>query len=295
MTSLSSLSSLIAAPVLGRGGGRAAMLAAAPADDRALKTLTEAKGHADRIAQSMKETRDAARSSIKAKAAETLERLKDEYKLIKRIWAGNPKAMAQQLARIAKELKAAVKDYAKANEDFPPTREMTASAAPVEAKKAEAKAVETEAAAADDKAAQASDGAATMAAQAAGEPGQSRAEQRSELVARYASAARAGEAAGETQASKAARLSEAKTDLEFTRGVRGFLKELREAFDLIKIKAALLAKDEDRDEAFKEVAKTFKELDRDVGDLEKGAREVESALSGAASGVSTGATASATA
>jgi transposase-like protein len=108
------ISSALYAPVrplnLAAQNGEIGRIAARSMSDADKAKLAEQAEAANTLNQSMKTARDEARGNTKARAKETVERLKEEFKLIRRMWAHNPKEMAKQLARVAKELKHAVAD-----------------------------------------------------------------------------------------------------------------------------------------------------------------------------------------
>lgn len=211
--------------------------------------LAEQAKAAETLAQSMKTARDDARSNVKSRAKDTVQRLKDEYALIKKMWAHNPREMARQLSRIAKDLKSALSDYAKAAK--------ANGERAVEARET-LKTVAAEGAQAD-----------------AAKPPVESAEKAPPVDAEAAKAVAAYETTvrerAQTELSSAE--GEAQGDLEFAREVRGFVKELRKTLQEAKVKAAFLAPDKDRAEAIKAADKSMKEIDEALEDLEKDVKE----------------------
>lgn len=57
-----------------------------------------------------------ARASVKAQAKQRVHQLREQMKLLQKLLAGNPKELARQVARIAKELRAVLKDFGGAHE-----------------------------------------------------------------------------------------------------------------------------------------------------------------------------------
>ena len=71
----------------------------------------------DRLKASQRNDRRNAIGDAKGRAREKLQRLMEKLKLLKKLYANDPKMMAKTLAAAAKELQGAVKDYAKAAKD----------------------------------------------------------------------------------------------------------------------------------------------------------------------------------
>lgn len=102
------------------------------------------------IRRELKAGRKTAISDAKGRAREKMQRLAEQLKLIKKLYADNPKMMARQLAALARELQGAVKDYARAAKDsgemFSEALKATPDAAvPPETRQAEREALEEEA------------------------------------------------------------------------------------------------------------------------------------------------------
>jgi len=68
----------------------------------------------DSLKKQMKASRKALIGDAKGRVREKINQLRDQLKLIKKLYAEDPRNMARRLAALAKELKVAVKDYAKA-------------------------------------------------------------------------------------------------------------------------------------------------------------------------------------
>lgn len=68
----------------------------------------------DRLKASQRNDRRSAIGDAKGRAREKLQRLMEKLKLLKKLYANDPKMMAKALSAAAKELQGAVKDYAKA-------------------------------------------------------------------------------------------------------------------------------------------------------------------------------------
>lgn len=240
--------------------------AASPETKAALTKLGEQVEAARTLATSMKTARDEARSAVKQQAHATVQRLKEEYKLIRKLWAHNPAEMARQLGRVAKELKRAVTSYTEAARA---NIERVADLGPETDVKAEASADsgQTPDEKQSDKSEQhSSDSENTLPARLALSP---RAELADALkaYARQAPADVFAMTAEERRQEFESAEMEAGGDLEFSKEVKGFIKALREELQLARIRAGLI-KDRATEDAFKETQKTLTELDKDIADME---------------------------
>ncbi|WP_310216792.1 hypothetical protein [Caulobacter sp. BE264] len=89
--------------------------AATPAPNSAeAKKATEAAEAMAKLKKDMRLGKKNAIGDAKGRAKAKLQQVMERLKLLKKIYANDPKAMAKALAAAAKELKAAVKDYGKA-------------------------------------------------------------------------------------------------------------------------------------------------------------------------------------
>jgi len=71
----------------------------------------------DRLKSGLRTNRKTQIGEAKARAREKLQRVIEKMKLLKKLYANDPKAMAKALAAVAKELQGAVKAYGKAAKD----------------------------------------------------------------------------------------------------------------------------------------------------------------------------------
>jgi len=71
----------------------------------------------DRLKSDLRTGRKAQIGDAKGRAREKLARIVEKMKLLKKLYANDPKAMAKALAAVAKELQGAVKEYGKAAKD----------------------------------------------------------------------------------------------------------------------------------------------------------------------------------
>lgn len=103
-----------AGPMVLAAYGRAmGVTPAASKDEPATPKSPEAEAM-ERLKSDLKTNRKTAIGDAKGRAREKLQRLMEKLKLLKKLYANDPKAMAKALAAAAKELQGAVKDYAKA-------------------------------------------------------------------------------------------------------------------------------------------------------------------------------------
>lgn len=115
------LTGLIAGQAQGAAGANKGALAAGPVAERAVSRLSDAKSSdpalTDAAAQARQEAKAARRKPIddaKNQARARMQQLIELLKMVRKLHAEDPKAMARQLAAIAKELKAVVKQYGEA-------------------------------------------------------------------------------------------------------------------------------------------------------------------------------------
>jgi hypothetical protein len=78
--------------------------------------LATARSRVDDLRRGMQEAKVTARDEAKARSRQKLEQLGKQFRLIRELYSANPKEMARQLARLARELKDELKAYAKATE-----------------------------------------------------------------------------------------------------------------------------------------------------------------------------------
>jgi len=236
------------------------------------------------IDASAKQARLDARGFAKTRARETIERLKKEIELIKRLWAHDAKQMARQLARIGKDLKAAVKDYAKAakenGEDAAALRQDLTALAASSTSNAPAKA-QPDTASENAKPQQTampphdapSENAASETPDSADDGGPTTA---APAVTQTQSAASAYQTQDRNEKVRELkdRIAEAKGDLVFVAEVRGLIKKIRELMQEAKIKSHFDGRDKaDKEEALKVFEKSMADVDEAVGDLETDVRD----------------------
>jgi hypothetical protein len=197
------------------------------------------------LARSAAQARQEAREATKTWARERVVQLREQFQLIRRLYAHNPQEMARQLSRIFKELKAALKVYAEATKEEP-------GAAPSLAA-----------------------GVAELKDAAADGPQQ---QEKPEPTAREAYRALLKEGADAYRKTTEAehrltierRHEEAQGTLAFLDEVRGLVKVIRQTYFEARIKA--VAAGGDRSEAFKDADKALRELEDEIADMEIDAR-----------------------
>lgn len=101
----------------GKAMGAVGRTASAPAKDEPPAAKSPEAEALDRLKRDLRTGRKAQIGDAKGHAREKLQRLVEKLKLLKKLYANDPKAMAKALAAAAKELQGAVRDYAKAAKD----------------------------------------------------------------------------------------------------------------------------------------------------------------------------------
>ncbi|MBC7950530.1 MAG: hypothetical protein H7Z12_01745 [Rhodospirillaceae bacterium] len=85
----------------------------------AAKALEEKRQRTDEVLRSLTQMTDSMKNERKAAAAQKVERLKKELENLRKFSGGDPKAIARQAARIARELGVAAKEYSSAGGSAP--------------------------------------------------------------------------------------------------------------------------------------------------------------------------------
>lgn len=255
-----------------------------------------ASEEAQKLSKGAAEARKEAAARAKGQARQKVERLVEELKLIKKIWASNPREMTKQLARLAKQLAAAAKEYMKAAKDageLVQAPSAPAAASPPAAGSGAAVGA-TDSAQSDQAAAQ------TGSADVIGEPGPDRAEAmdahpggdadaaagdgaepaaepavtRSEAAAAYASRASAQARAEEKEIREERRML-AVGDQDFARLVKGVARKIRDLLQETRVKSAFTLREPlEKSEDYKEADRTLKDLEKEMDKVETDASAV---------------------
>jgi hypothetical protein len=197
------------------------------------------------LALSFVKARQDAREARKTQAYADVLRLRDQFKLIRKIYANNPQEMARQLGKIFKELKAALKAYGEATKGDPGAKPPEPSA----------------------------DVAAAKAESAPKEPSPEAPREDARATLQAGASAYMKQGVDEDRLVRQRRDEQAQMTLAFVDEVRGLVKEIVKTYVEAKIKAAFLGKGRDeRSEPFKETDKALKELEEAMGDLEADAK-----------------------
>lgn len=101
----------------GKTMGLVAQAAPEASKDEAPAAKTPEAEALDRLKSDMRTNRKTQIGDAKGRAREKLQRVIEKMKMLKKIYANDPKGMAKALAAVAKELQGAVKDYGKAAKD----------------------------------------------------------------------------------------------------------------------------------------------------------------------------------
>ena len=218
------------------------------------------------LAQSAVKARQDARDAKKTQAHQDVIRLREQFKLIKKIYANNPQEMARQLGKIFKELKTALKAYAEATKGDP------APQPPAAPEDAEGARVNEATADADKKSGDdaPTDGDAQPSKEAATDAA---AREEFRALIREGVNAYQKQSTDEHRFVRAHRAEEAQGTLAFLDEVRGLVKDIVKTYVEAKIKAAFLGKGRDeRSEPFKEADKALKALEEAMTDIETDAK-----------------------
>ncbi len=98
----------------GKTMGLVAQAAPEASKDEPVAAKTPEAEALDRLKSDMRTNRKTQIGDAKGRAREKLQRVIEKMKMLKKIYANDPKGMAKALAAVAKELQGAVKDYGKA-------------------------------------------------------------------------------------------------------------------------------------------------------------------------------------
>ncbi len=226
----------------------------------------------------------------KTQAREDIQRLREEFKVIKEVWANDPKEMARQLGRIAKQLKAAVKMFSDASKALGEIGQSAPSMTTMTTGSNISSASETEGQAEDrtqfeddidNKVEEAERGADVTLAST--EQDQNAADGSVDGLASQRNAAQTAysEQAEKTEtkwvkAKDSPQYAAYMDNMNFINEVRGFSKLLELEFEHSKKKAVFtIAGKAEKSEEFEEADKEFEELREDVIDFE---RDVKAAM-----------------
>ncbi|MFC7291927.1 hypothetical protein [Hirschia litorea] len=221
-------------------------------------------------------------SRKKNQARESLDRIVKQFKIIKAVWANDPKEMARQLGRLAQDLKDAVKIYADAAKAL---GELSSAAPNVSMVSVGRLAPSSNANEADERNADQDAEAAQEAEQAVSASaveGERFAADGEEVEASYVSAAgeeralsqRAVNAYGDSdtkwvKAENSPQAAATRENLEFIGKVRGIAKKMEDELTYMKKKAIVSGDGKaDKSEAFLEADEVFDELKEDLTDFE---------------------------
>ncbi|MDQ0464393.1 Sec-independent protein translocase protein TatA [Caulobacter ginsengisoli] len=205
-----------------------------------------------------------AADSKKAQAKARVQQIVEWLKIVKKLYANDPKAMAKALAQVFKDLKSAVKAYRDAG-----GQEMSASGEAAGAAMASAPA--PDGAKADDKADDA-DGEARTAETTADEPG---AEPAQAAVSEDPSeAARPSSDGASLYQAVVGEIRKAvgEDGLDFLKQVRSVTNEIVKLVDTARGQAAIRKRDKETDKAFEDLDKSLKSLREEMDGMEQDIR-----------------------
>lgn len=212
----------------------------------------------------------------KHQAKAKVQQLMDWLKIVRKLYANDPKGMAKALAQVFKDLKAAVKAYKDAGGQEMAMSGQVAGAAvnpgPAAASDAPKDASETpngaKPATADGEAVAPADATQTEAASAeVSEPGTSSTEQADPPPA----PAQGGSSIYDAVVGEV-RKSIGEDGLDFIKQVRGIVNKITEILDTARGQAAIRKRDKETDKAFEETDKELKSLHEEMDSMERDIR-----------------------
>jgi hypothetical protein len=215
---------------------------AAASDERVAAQLAAAK----KVAEDFRTARQDARSAMKAQARERAEQLRKEMRLLEKLLAGNPKELARQIARIAKEMRGLLKQFSDVHKADVADATMARESAKAEAQSAGAKSAE------------------------AGKVNDAPVEKPAAPVrVEPPTLAERQRAAGLEETVEAAEMK------DFIRELRGMVKKLRDLLQEAKIKAGTALKDpreaNEKKDPFELAEEELKQLEKELTDAHQDA------------------------
>lgn len=270
--SASYVSTLYNAGAVASGANKlSSLLTSSPGD----KPTSEVEDRLSAALEAMKRAPEENRQATRNRARQRVEAVREQLKLIKELYAQNPKEMAKALRHLVKELKAALKAYKEAGGDMQAVggaglTALAAAPAPSETWTAPADdALSGETGSEqDERTASAEPDATIVAAEAEAEE----AVRSNDPMAGLASAP---EPARASLDDLEARLGVLMGDEAFVQSVDGLKRKIKELFETARIQSAFLARDKARDSAFETLDEALKTLDEDVTEY---ARDVQDEL-----------------
>jgi len=261
--SASYVSTLYSASALASGANKRASLLTLSPDD---KTTSGVDDRLSAALEALKRAPEENRQATRNRARQRVEAVREQLKLIKELYAQNPKEMAKALRHLVKELKAALKAYKEAGGDMQAVgvaglTVLAAAPAPSETRTAptdDELSAET-GSEQDETTASAEPDARTVTAEA-------EAEEAARSDDPMAGLASAPEPARASLEDLEARLGELMGDEAFVQSVDGLKRKIKELFETARIQSAFLAHDKARDSAFETLDEALKALDEDVTD-----------------------------
>ncbi|WP_306016606.1 hypothetical protein [Oceanicaulis sp. MMSF_3324] len=263
--SASYVSTLYNAGAVASGANKRASLLTSSLGD---KPTSEVEDRLSAALEAMKRAPEENRQATRNRARQRVEAVREQLKLIKELYAQNPKEMAKALRHLVKELKSALKAYKEAGGDM-----QTVGGAGLTAPAAAPAPSETRTAPADDALSAETDSeqdATTVAAEV-------EAEEAARATDPMAGPASAPEPARASLDDLEARLGALMGDEAFVQSVDGLKRKIKELFETARIQSAFLERDKARDSAFETLDKALKTLDEDVTDY---TRDVQDELIG---------------
>ena len=236
-------------------------------DEVSFSPLAQTAAESDAKKSSPDDARIEALSREKGRAREALLRIREEIKLMRKVWQFQPREMAKQIARLAKELKEVLSDYKKVQKALadlqggaagggmvmPDVGGLTASVA------ADPSGAEEDGSEGQAKATSDMDKSGDVDPDAISEAEDLPDTQRQEAVMQYE----------RVRLDQTPEAMELRGDLEFTNFVKGLTSELRDAFrDVKRWAIGFKQNDKDSEKLYDNTDKELKQLEKELGQFE---------------------------
>ncbi len=236
-------------------------------DEVNFSSLAQTAAESDAKKSSPDDARIEALSREKGRAREALLRIREEIKLMRKVWQFQPREMAKQIARLAKELKEVLNDYKKVQKALADLQGSAAGGGMVMpdvgvlgASMAAGASGEGEDASEDEAAAHSDiDKPGDVDPDAVAEAEDLPDTQRQDAVMQYE----------RVRLDQTPEAMELRGDLEFTNFVKGLTSELRDAFrDVKRWAIGFKQNDKDSEKLYDNTDKELKQLEKELGQFE---------------------------
>ncbi len=236
-------------------------------DEVSFSPLAQTAAESDAKKSSPDDARIEALSREKGRAREALLRIREEIKLMRKVWQYQPREMAKQIARLAKELKEVLGDYKKVQKALADLQGSAAGGGMVMPDVGGVGLAPASTASAEDESAPDDEDSATTDPNAV-----EQIDQNEVVEAEVAPDAQRQEAIIQYERVRLDQTPEAmelRGDLEFTNFVKGLTSELRDAFrDVKRWAIGFKQNDKDSEKLYENTDKQLKQLEKELGQFE---------------------------